>query len=285
MFMKKLILSVIALILFTIIANAQDKIKGSKIVTIVETEIDDFHTLELGEDFEVQLTQAEIPSVEIETDDNLHDVIEFNVSRGVLSFRTNAKIRSKKRLSITIRYNNFLENIEAFDNADISTLSTIKADSLFNITVRDKARTNIDIDAKTLNIDMKNKSGLKLNARSKMNITSDVLDVKMSNSSRLEAVVTCDSLNLYMTDRSFFTTDGKTEKLEAQITGSGNFDGKGFTSVNCNAILKEDSDLAIQVNDDFILNSSGNSEAELYGNSKITIERFADKSKLSKKEL
>jgi len=283
--MKKLLLLLSFITLSIHITNAQDKVKGSKIVSIVETEIDDFHTLELGENFEVQLTEASIPSVEIETDDNLHDVIEFEVRNGILSFRTNAKIRSKKKLNITIRYNNVLNNIEVSDNADIATLGTIKADSLFNLDIRDKARVNLDIDAKNTSIAMSGKSGLKLNARSKLNITSSLLNVKMSNSSKLEAIISCDSLQLNMDDKSYFTSEGKTEKLEAKITGSGNFDAKNFNSNNCLATLNEDSDFAIQVREQFILNATGNSETYLYGNPKITIDKFSDKVKLYKKEL
>ena len=61
-------------------SQKKEKIKGSKIVTIAIKEINNFDNIEVGDNFEVLLVKGTKPSIEIETDDNLHEIINYEVS-------------------------------------------------------------------------------------------------------------------------------------------------------------------------------------------------------------
>ena len=76
--MKKHFLYLILLIPILSFGQKAEKIKGNKNVTIQETKIDSFTVISIGENFKINLLQGE-PMVKIEADENLHDVIEFNV--------------------------------------------------------------------------------------------------------------------------------------------------------------------------------------------------------------
>ena len=74
---KNSIFFVIALFSITI-TTAQvklEKIKGSKIVTVTTKEVESFENVEIEEFLDVYFVKSEKTSIEIEADDNLHDII------------------------------------------------------------------------------------------------------------------------------------------------------------------------------------------------------------------
>ena len=82
---KKISLLFTFLFLTTIsVAQKKEKIKGSKIVTVAVKEIPSFENIEINDNFEVFLVKSEKPSLEIEADDNLHEVINYEVAGGTL---------------------------------------------------------------------------------------------------------------------------------------------------------------------------------------------------------
>ena len=96
----------------TVLSQSTQKIKGDRNITIKQTFIDDFETIVVDGDFAIEVVYNSKPSVEIEVDDNLHDVIQFNVVDSVLSFYQTMRITSKKKLNIKVNYSETLRNIE-----------------------------------------------------------------------------------------------------------------------------------------------------------------------------
>ena len=89
----------ITLILFILFSfqnvNAQ-KLKGNKIVTIVDRELESFHSIIVSDKLEVNLIPSRNSGVSIETDENLHVAIGTEISAGVLSISLDQKIQRKK---------------------------------------------------------------------------------------------------------------------------------------------------------------------------------------------
>ena len=84
---------------FTVtMAQNKEKIKGNRDVTIKQSYIDPFEKIVVTGDFAIEIAYNERPSVEIETDDNLHDVIIYGVENGVLTFTASKRITSKKKI-------------------------------------------------------------------------------------------------------------------------------------------------------------------------------------------
>ena len=92
--MKKSIL-LFALLILTSLSFAQkkDKIKGSKIVTIEQKQIESFTGIEVNDNIEVMLISGSECGIEIEADDNLHDVIDFSLSGSTLRIATLKDLR------------------------------------------------------------------------------------------------------------------------------------------------------------------------------------------------
>ena len=61
-----------------------------------QTYIDDFETIIVDGNFSIEIVYNSKPSVNIEADDNLHDVIQFEVSRWCTHFCRNGSHYFKK---------------------------------------------------------------------------------------------------------------------------------------------------------------------------------------------
>ncbi len=282
--MKQITLFILFITLSVPFVQAQEKIKGNKNVTTIETEINPFTKLIIGENFEVNLIEGNKASVEIETDENLHDVIEFNVSDNVLKLHTTQKIRSSKKMNITIRYTKILDEIEVIDDAELNSLTSLNIDTL-SVKIRNYGKVNMNVKSKSFRFSNKNEAKLKLSSKSRLNVDSDFIDFELSETSLTNALVKCDSISLKMYDKANAQIEGNTDTLDATLLNSNNFEGKNLTTSRCQVTTAESSDFSIHTVETITIESSGNSEVYLYGNAAITLNKFTDKAKLHKKEL
>ena len=130
----KLILFILLIGTFSF-AQKKEKIKGNKFVKVKQHQIADFSGLTLNEDFEVFLLKGELPQIEIETDENLHEVILFAVSdKGILNLRSSHNITSKKKLNIRITVTKNFNSIILSDKAILNSLIDLELDKI-NISV------------------------------------------------------------------------------------------------------------------------------------------------------
>ncbi|WP_452228778.1 head GIN domain-containing protein [Lacinutrix sp. MEBiC02404] len=282
MFKKGVLTLCIAMLAIT--GFAQEKVKGNKNVTTIETIIDDFNTITFGEKFEIELIQSDAPSVEIETDENLHEIIQFSVKDSVLSFSTSAKIQSSKRLNIVVNITKSLRNIEINEDAEVSAANTLKNDSL-SLKINDYAKAFLNIKNKSFTFTNNNKSTFGISSKSKLNIESEKVIIELNESSKTEALIETDSLQVDMYQGAFAKMEGDVEHMQLTSINSSDFSAKNLTVNTCNLVIEDSSDATIHVVNEFTLEASGTSEIYLYGDPKITINAFKNTSTFHKKEM
>ncbi|WP_055442473.1 GIN domain-containing protein [Lacinutrix himadriensis] len=282
MFKKGLLTLCIAML--AVKGFAQEKVKGNKNVTTVETIIDDFNTITFGDKFEIELIQSDAASVEIETDENLHEIIEFSVKDSVLSFSTSAKIQSSKRLNIVVNITKSLRYIEVNDDAEVSAANTLKNDSL-ELKINDYAKAFLNIKNKKFTLTNNNRSTFGISSKSKLNIESDKVIIELNENSKTEALIETDSLKVEMYQGAFAKLEGDVEHAVLNTINSSDFSAKNLTINTCNLIIEDSSDATIHVVNELTLEASGTSDVNLYGDPKITINKFKGTSTLHKKEL
>ena len=282
--MLKKCISTLFIISFSITGFAQDKIKGNKNVTIVETKIDDFKAISFGEKFEIELVQSNTPSVEIETDDNLHEVIEFSVIDSVLNFRTLLKIQSRKQLKITVNYTTKLREILINDDAEISAIGTIKNKAI-ELRINDYSKAYLNIDNQYFKLINNNISTFGINSKSKLNIESDYVTLELNENSKTEALIVTDSLQVEMYQSAFAKIEGETDFLNLLTINSSEFSAKNLSANTCKISTEESSEATVQVLDEILIETSGSSEIYIYGDPKITLNAFKDSSSIHKKKL
>jgi len=272
------------LILTSINLFSQEKIKGNGIVTVVKENLDPYNKIILKNDFKVILIKADAPAIEIETDENIHEAINYFVSDGTLVLQTDQKIRPKKALNITIFCTYNLKEVELQDDIEIETLSTINVDEML-LKINDYAKADFSIKANKFKLINKNNSKIQLRSKSKINIDSPSVDLMIGASSTTSVIVKSDSLNVNLKDKATLELEGMSDYLNAMARDNTNFKGRNFNVKESHIITKNNSELSIQAFDKITIEASEKSEIELYGNAKIELEKFADQTKLHKKEL
>ncbi|PQV48878.1 putative autotransporter adhesin-like protein [Jejuia pallidilutea] len=276
--MKKLALSLVfgLLIGTTITAQNPEKIKGNRLVSIVNTEINSFHTIALDEDFEIDLIYNKIPSVEIETDENLHDVIDFIIKDSILYFNKLKRITSKKRLNIKVSYDDYLQHIDVTDNAEVNGLTPL---SLVNSSLKTNgsAKVALTVKANTFAFESADK------AKTKLNITADTCDVNMRGTGKLEALINAPKVNIALYERTIAAIEGNCDLADVELDNNAQLNGKNFTINTCNVTSHISTDAYLEVIKKITINATGTSAIYVYQNPEIIITGMTDTTKLQKK--
>ncbi|NRD22756.1 DUF2807 domain-containing protein [Winogradskyella litoriviva] len=277
--MKKLLL----LFLFTIasstivLSQTEEKIKGDRNVTIRQTYIDDFQSIVVDGDFSIEIVYNSKPSVNVEADDNLHDVIDFNVVDGVLTFIEKVRITSKKKLNITVNYADLLTHIETKGDGEIRSLTSMELNDVTLVT-SDNSRAYLNIIAKTFNYKSSGKS------KTRLNLTADSTKIELSDNSKLDALITSKIADFDLYQRADASIEGNTNNSVIRLDNSTNFNASKYDVKNVDATLEDSSDLTISATESITIAASGNSEIYLFGSPSITITKFEDTAKLQKKK-
>jgi hypothetical protein len=275
--MKKILLILVLTLLFAPVVTAQEKIKGDRNVTIKQTYIDDFETIIIDGDFSIEIVYNSKPSVSIEADDNLHDIIEFAVVDGILTFAETTRIGSKKKLSITVNYGDALKNIETKGNGEIRSLTSMElGDS--TLTTSDDSRAYLNIKAKNFVYKSFGKS------KTRLNLTADSTRVELSDNSKLDALINSKTANFDLYLRSDAVIEGSANDSVIRLDNSTNFNGAQFDVKKVDVSLEDTSDLTISATESISITASGDSEIYLFGSPVITITKFEDTAKLQKKK-
>jgi len=282
--MVKTNLIVVALIALSTTLYSQGKIKGNRNVTTIETEVNSFNKLVLGEKFKISIIKDNVASVEIKTDENIHDVIEFNVADSVLRFKTTKRIISSRGIDIIVRYTEDLKVIELIENSELNAINSFNNPSLV-LKLNDNAKANLNLKTNTFKLINNNTSTLRINSKSRFNIESKLVDLQLNESCSIEALVNCDSLKLDMYQRSYAKIEGDAKLIRANTINSSKFIGKNLTVDRCEIISEDSSEFSIQVLDEIAIEASESSEVSIYGNPEIKLKKFSDTAKLYKKEL
>lgn len=277
--MNKLIITLLLSTLFcvTVMAQTNEKVKGNKNVTIQKTEINSFHTIMINEDFEIDIIYNQIPSVTIETDENLHEYINFNVIAGVLTFNKTARITSKKALHITVNYDANLTNIKTTDKAEITSLATMELANTLLIT-EGSSKAGLTLKADNFSFQGNGKSKVKLN------LTSESAKLNLSDNCKLEALIYSPKTNADLYQRANAIIEGETDELVLRTDNYSVFNGRNFTAKTCNTLNEMSSDAYLEVEDTVTIEASGSSSIYLYNNPKISINRLENTAKIQKKE-
>ncbi|MFD2601103.1 GIN domain-containing protein [Flavobacterium suzhouense] len=278
--MKKAFLLLLA-VLFTSITFAQkkEKIKGSKIVTVTQKEVDNFESLEVEDNIEIFLSKGTTQSLEIEADDNLHETFKAELNGTTLRIYTDKEITSAKKISIRVTYTDNLKTITAKNEATINALADLQ---LENITIK-----NLDYSKSYLNVKSKNFT-LVMNdkATAELNYQGDNVVVELSKNAQLKALIAASmtaKLDLYQ--KTTATIEGDAAEAKIRVDNNASFTGKKFTVKNLDLTAESYTHCNINAAENITIAASGKAEIELFGKPKVQVTNFADSAVLYKKEM
>jgi hypothetical protein len=275
---KKIALLVVALIVTSFsFGQKKEKIKGSKIVTVAIKEISNFETIEVGDNFEIFLVKGDKTSIEIEADDNLHEIINYEVSGNALKINALKEPTAFKKFAIRINYSNDLQLITARNDAEIKALAAIELDK---ITIKNfhnsKSFLNIKSNYFALMLDDK--------AEAEINVNAESTNLELSKNSRLKGLITSLECKIDMYQKSIATIEGSTTIAKMRLDNSSQLTAPKF--VIGTVELETDGTAKCEINSSIAISiaAAGKSFVELWGEQKITIKKLANNATLHKKE-
>jgi len=276
--MNKILFTFLISISFVAVSFGQDleKIKGDRNVTVKQTYLNPFNKIVVGNEFSIQLIYNTKSSVEIETDENLHDVIKFSVTDNTLVFTTTHRITSSKKMNITVNYSTPLQLIEVNNEAEIRSLTSLELKDV-TLKTNDEAKAYLNINANNFVYQSTGKS------KTKLNVTAKTAKIELSDNSKLEALVNANEATIDLYQRTIANIEGDVIDATLRIDNNADFNGKNFTAQTGKLISELESDAYVNFSKSIIIEAAGNSEVYLYGEPQITINRFADAAKLQKK--
>lgn len=275
--MKKAALLIIVL-LVSYSVFSQEKIKGSKIVTVEQKEVKAFENLEVEGSLEVFLIKGDKSSVEIEADDNLHDIIVINTMGNTLQLSSSKEVSTAKKFSVRITYTDDFKMLIAKDRTNITALAEL---NLNDFTFKSFDESKIYANAKTKNFT------LMANDKSKieLNLKSEQTTIELSKSSRLKALISSNQLIFDMYQKTNAVIEGDAITLKLRLDNNAEFTGKNLTSKMAEITTEGYANCSIQVNTKATIDASGKSEINLFGTQKIEMKNFIDNATLYKKQL
>ncbi len=272
--MKKLLLFLLIITGFSLQAQ---KVKGSRNVTTEQTRLKHFTSVEIQGEFEVGLIKGRSAMIEVKADDNLHSVIQAEVSNDVLYIKPTKKIRRAKSLEINITFPETLERIVISDDVELESLQELFLEDV-EVRVNDKAKAWLTLTAR--NFQLYNNDRAKI----EMNLTADDAYFHLNKRSDIKALVNAPVFNVDSYEKASAKIEGETEKFTLRAEHKSKFKGENLTAKNSSIIAEGRSKNEIEVLENLELTGKDRTEIEVYGDPKIEMLEFTEKAQLSKKE-
>ncbi|WP_339726591.1 GIN domain-containing protein [Maribacter stanieri] len=272
--MKKFTLLVVVLFIsFSGYTQRKPKIKGNKNVIEVREDLAPFTAIELVDDLDIVIQKASQEGYVLELDDNLLDVLKFKVDNGVLKISSFYNITSKKKLEITIFFQE-LRSIKML-NGKISMKDVISTDRL-KVATFGTSRLELNATADIMDITMEEISS------GDFNLASDSLNITLKDRIDVKLYTTGSSNNIYMYKNASAKLEGTADFLMAKMYGNSSLKAADLQSNDVLLITEDSPDIEIRALNTLQLSSKGSTRTKLYGEAKITILDFLDTSRLEK---
>lgn len=274
--MKNLYTLILAL-LFSFILSAQknEKIRGNKILEVIDTDITPYRILEIGESFEVLMVFQETPRIRIETDSNLHEYIKVDVSAEKLSILTSETISRFKKLYVEVGYNQNLSQIIVKGKVTIRGNTALKTDRT-ELIVSESASANLNFESSRVEIKGSGK------AKVTTDINAESVAIHCINNADITSITNTESLNVNLSESTKLTISGSASKANFFLQDNSYLNAAALISGLAAVTTKGTSKTYINATDKLNVNASGDTETYLLGNPLIEISGFNDLAKFQK---
>lgn len=274
--MKKLLLFFMLFsISFGAVSQKKDKIKGSRVLAKESDKLDDFHVIEVSDNLEVTIFNGNRNSYELQADDNLIDVLKFEIDDDVLKIYSTKKITSSKKIEIQVNFED-LAAVVIKDDAKLFSKNTIEFRT-FSLESRDNSFFDLDIEVDSLVLNLfSNSSG-------KLNLKGEKASIDLEDKTQLKGNIVLDSLTMGMNEKSLAKVSGDVIDLKLDAKGSSNLKAENLKVSTANLNISNSSDISIFVSKELRLYASDKSSINLYGNPELEVDALNDQSKIVKK--
>ncbi|SEG49344.1 GIN domain-containing protein [Flavobacterium urumqiense] len=258
------------------LAQKKDKLKGSRIVTIENKEVGNFQALEVEDNIEVNLERGEKNNIKIEADENLHNIISFDLKDNTLRIYTTKEAVNYKKLIVRVTYNSDLNLVTSKNEATINAIEEIQLDEITFKTF-DYSKLFLNVNTKKFILQADDKSKTELNLKSENTI------IQLSKNAALKSLISTIDLTIDLYQKSNATLEGNVTNAILRLDNNSTLTGNKLNVKNANVITESYSNCSLFVDTNVIIDAADKSEIHLFGSPKIEMRQFSDEAKLFKK--
>lgn len=267
----------ILLVVTTSVAAQRERVKGSRNVIDVSERLDGFTAIKVTDGLEVTLMADSQTGYDLEMDDNLVELINFDIKDSLLVVSTRKDIRSAKRLNITVRYTAL--SAVSLDSKSSAFVSTAIEGDIFTGSFLDGSRFNGELKTREADI-MANG-----NSKFEIDYTGDDIRVNLSDNAFAKADINTVKLSIIASGRSDIAFTGNASEATFTVNETAQCKGLSFDADIVQIVGRESGSVTLSVDEKVTLDLSDKSMVQLYGEPKIIVERFSGTARLLKKEL
>lgn len=276
--MKKLYFLLIALVITSVaLGQKKEKIKGSKIVTVTQKEVEPFENLEIEDNLEIFIIKGDKQSIEIEADDNLHDILKYEMVGSSLRLSSTKEVTGAKKFSVRVTYTDILKLITVKQEAQLNSLADLQLDEI-TIKNYDYSKSYLNVKSTHFTLLMNDKS------KAELNIKSESATLELSKNAELKALVATQNLKLDLYQKTAANVEGDAAMAKIRLDNNTNLTAKKLTAGEMELTAEAYSNASVNVTNKISITATGKSEIQLYGAPKINMINFADNATLYKKQ-
>ena len=272
---RHLLLFFMLLVGCMVYSQRKPKIKGNRNVIEVRVALAPFNAVQLDDDLDINLQAGTTGEYIIEADDNLIDILKFEVENETLIISSYYKVTSKKKLNITV---NFSELFRIDANEGNVVVSNRFSTEYLEVNTKWSGRVEIDVDADVMDITMNDDS------RGNFKVDSDSLNIRLAENADLRLFGVMENTVLYMQRNSKADLEGFTNAFQFQLLDNSDLLAKRLEANAVQANLEGDSSAEVLSTATVELNSKGSSKTYVFGDSKINLQEFLDTSELYRRK-
>jgi len=154
-------------------------ISGNGNVITEERDVDPFDKLRVSSGIDVYITQGDVESLELEADENLHEVILTEVREGTLRIWTEYNIRNADAKKVHLTYKD-LSSIRISSAGDVYSTNRMKVEDL-RLSLSSAGDLKLEVDASSIDISISSSGDARLSG------TTDILEASLSSAGDLHA--------------------------------------------------------------------------------------------------
>lgn len=257
--------------------KAQEKIKGSRNVKTEQYNLTPFHSIQAKGEFKIGILKGSRPMIEIEADDNIHDLIQTEVIDGILYIKPIKELSRTKSQELRITFSDTLKDILIAGEVELESLQDIYLGD-FKLETRKDAKAFLTIKAKNFRLIQND------DAKSELNITASSVDFQLNQSSNIKALVNATSFNVDIYEKASARIEGDIQEFKLRADQSSNFDGENLSSLNTELLAQGNTQVKVNVSDTLNVRANGKSEIDVFGEAQIFLIEFKDEAVIAKKE-
>lgn len=258
------------------LAQKKEKIKGSKIILIEQKEIGYFESIEINDNIEVYLDKGEKCKLKIEADENLHNIININLTDKTLQISALKTATNYKKLIVRITYTNDLKTVISKDKAIINAIQEVQLNEIIFKSFDD---SKLFLNANTKNFTLESVEDSKV----ELNLKSEKATIELSKNAKLKALIVATDLKCDLYQKATANLEGDVIDANIRLDNNSKFTANNLSITNVQLLTEGYSRCSINANRTISIDAVENSLIELYGDQKIEIKRFTDNAVLSKK--